>query len=899
MSLKKIVARSIRGGAILFQLLLLAVLGLQGFLVYCLIAFGHIPVPTATANEWLRGHSLKDYYLQGQSYQLDLNGTLHVYEAALHRHDLAAPIVQAQRLDLQFSPRSKSLKHLALYQGTLIQPAPYSSDGQRHEILGDIGLDLALQSGGAVLNLKAFTAQYGPLRILASALIDRAHLPTIKTSSAASTDPLESLFELLQNNRERDVFLKATEAPLLSLSLREQSTTEALKLAVFFEAQSLTHNALAIEAIQIHALADVNGANIAHSEALHFKASSLIYEQAHRFHIKNPNGTILTKEALALAKGQWPNCQIYADEVSTFGKSVDAAALQLSRAGPQSVQLITLGNGFGGPLAFKGSLNTEDFSGSGTLLGALNPQMLLSDEAVKKLPQLQLSGPSHCRVQLDWGPQFEEPEAHAFAHFIRPQLNGVHFEIVSLNARLDSENLEINPLRFKRGTQSLELHFFQNFESQSYGLTTKGRLIPKQYNPFMPRWWSGIFNEAITFNPHSWVEGDCVVYGDTPKYTTNFYYGQFEGGNLAYRDVPIDSGRLTLRGRNRYAEIHKLHAQSNSHWIKGDIHFTGYPDEIRASAGIRYDLEGKLPLVELRKLLPPQTAKNLDPFETAQAPSLRLQATQFREKDYPQFQGLSHLELDVDASKPLEFNDLPLQYLRFKLYARDKRLSLRKLDFGIAEGVGTGAIDRFEVPFGGDPWLRLELQVNDAEYDRARALLNAFKNKTPKAPATDRPTPNEKGLINLNLRSEGPANDLEKHSGFGHFTLDHDNLATIQLLGPFSMILEKTPLGFTSLKLNRMESEFAIADGYLKFSPLNINGPQTSIEANGTLKLSDQALDLLVGVNLIGNLEQKINPFKPITDILNPLTYLMQFRITGTVEEQQIRSLYDPRNLLP
>ena len=113
------------------------------------------------------------------------------------------------------------------------------------------------------------------------------------------------------------------------------------------------------------------------------------------------------------------------------------------------------------------------------------------------------------------------------------------------------------------------------------------------------------------------------------------------------------------------------------------------------------------------------------------------------------------------------------------------------------------------------------------------------------------------------------------------------------------MILEKTPLGFTSLKLNQMESDFALADGFMKFSPLSITGPQAKIEANGTLQMSDQALDLEVGVNLIGSLNKKFNPLWRITDIINPLNYLMQFRVSGTLENQSIRSLYDPRNLLP
>jgi len=96
-----------------------------------------------------------------------------------------------------------------------------------------------------------------------------------------------------------------------------------------------------------------------------------------------------------------------------------------------------------------------------------------------------------------------------------------------------------------------------------------------------------------------------------------------------------------------------------------------------------------------------------------------------------------------------------------------------------------------------------------------------------------------------------------------------------------------------------MESDFALADGFIKLSPLKITGPQATIEANGTLQMAEQNLDLVVGVNLIGNLNKKFNPLWRLTDAINPLNYLMQFRITGTLDNQTIRSLYDPRNLLP
>jgi hypothetical protein len=906
MSQKQIIPLGMHAGAFLLKTFLLVGLGLQGLLLYCLLAFGHIPLPANLANEWLRKHSIEDFYFQGQSYELELSGTLRIYEAKVFQEGLPSPIIEAQCLDLQFTPGSKSLAQLSLYRGTLFQPAPYAPDGQRHEVLRELGLDLGFSPEDAVLNLKAFTARYGPLRIVASASIEAASLPGINATGTTTADPLKSLFEQLAYTPERAAFLQTVQDPLLRLRLDQDQRprtaagpNEALQLAVSLEAEHFSHNVLEINALQIRTLAKLEAGSLALDETLHFGASSLVYEQGQRFHVKNPTGQIPTHEALALANGQWPNCWIRADAISAFGKSVQAATLQLSRTGPESVKLVALGNGFDGSIAFEGTLNSETYSGTGILQGALNPQTLLSDAAVKQLPKLQLSGPSYCEVKLQWGPRFEQPKARAFAHFIQPQLNGVDFEVVTLNAGLDSKGLNIQPLRFKRGTQWLALDFFQNFESQTYDIRTQGRLIPAHYNPFMPHWWRNIFNKDFSFNDESQVGGDCVIYGKTSPFSTDFYYGQFEARKLAYRNVPIHAGQFTLRGRNRYVEIHKLDAQSGADWIKGDIQFTGYPDEIRASAAIRYDLKGRLPLQKLRKLLPPQTATKLALFNTTQAPHLRFQAAQFREKDYPQFEGMSHLELDVDAPEPLEYHNLPLQYLRFKLYAREQGLSIRKLDFGMAGGVGTGAIDQFKAPSGAAPWLRLDLQVNNADYSHTRALLADFKENAARDPEAPSPDSSENGLVQLYLQSEGPANDLDQHSGFGRFNLDYEKLAKIQLLGPFSMILEKTPLGFTSLKLNQMRSDFALAGGYLKFSPLNITGPQTRIEANGTLKLSDQALDLVVGVDLTGSLNEKFNPFKPITDILNPLNYLLQFRITGTLDDQTVRSLYDPRNLLP
>lgn len=96
-----------------------------------------------------------------------------------------------------------------------------------------------------------------------------------------------------------------------------------------------------------------------------------------------------------------------------------------------------------------------------------------------------------------------------------------------------------------------------------------------------------------------------------------------------------------------------------------------------------------------------------------------------------------------------------------------------------------------------------------------------------------------------------------------------------------------------------MTGDFEIANEQLALSKVRLDGPKTKIEANGTMQLRDKALDMQVGVHLFGNVGKDSSPLKQITQALNPLTYLLKFHLTGTVEEQKLRSLFDPRNLLP
>ena len=154
-------------------------------------------------------------------------------------------------------------------------------------------------------------------------------------------------------------------------------------------------------------------------------------------------------------------------------------------------------------------------------------------------------------------------------------------------------------------------------------------------------------------------------------------------------------------------------------------------------------------------------------------------------------------------------------------------------------------------------------------------------------------------MLDAQLHACGPLDDPYRFTGEGRFSIRDRDLGTIQLLGPLSILLQGTVLGFTSFELNKMSAEFLVQDGIAEFTELLVNGPITRIEANGSMALESHALDMRVAVQLFGNSTDRNNPITRITDIISPLSTLLRFDLSGTLEKQRWRSIFDPRKLLP
>jgi hypothetical protein len=96
-----------------------------------------------------------------------------------------------------------------------------------------------------------------------------------------------------------------------------------------------------------------------------------------------------------------------------------------------------------------------------------------------------------------------------------------------------------------------------------------------------------------------------------------------------------------------------------------------------------------------------------------------------------------------------------------------------------------------------------------------------------------------------------------------------------------------------------MRGDFRYENDLVTFDPLRIDGAFTQIKAPGTLSLRDQALNMNVNVKLFGNVGRSDSNIRKIGELITkPIPNLLQFELTGTLKDQKLRSLYDPRNLI-
>ncbi len=892
----KIRARGLLFLELCLDLLLLILFSAQAFVAGCLCIYGYVPAPTQWLNETLLEQRFDGFYIQAESFRLKLSGEIELTNLLVYHSEMSDPILAADSIALQYGLRNKGTYQftptgLVLSNGTLQMPAIYSPDGNRTTILERVAFHLSPSEG--MIRVDSFAAQHADIRLRGS-----IEWP-LQSLGSAEMPPIERFYKLIAAILKEKEHFSPFIQPTLEFALTARAD-DSVDVSVLLSCEHLKHTYATGADFNFQTKFKLQNGVITPLLPLMLQAKQIDVPKFN-FAAKQIAAHVATDQWTGLLNGIWPEFDISAHTVDTYGVTLNSPQAKISPTNYPELQLSGTASGLNGGVAFSGKLNSTTKSGQIHANGSVDVFTLLPEAALTKLPELHFGSTPYYNLTVNLSEGFRLKSAIFRIDANDVTANGLTFDNILAQGSYNESTFSLDNILIERGKQWIDATFSRNNTTKDFKITLLGSALPEQYSPLLPEWWPAIFKD-IDFSQATYSYGDFVIYGGSGVPDPEvFFFGHAAAHRAAYRGALIDEGEMIVRGRGNYVELHNIDAKTGDGWAKGDVSFTSGKIPDQGLLSVRYHFDSLMPLDVASKVFGEAVATIISDFEVTQLPRVKLDGVTFNDA-YIQYADKDTFDLDADIDTPITFKKTPLDYLHFNLYSRKKGIYLRDVGFGYADGHGSALID-IESTLNDSKQLRFDLSLRDANQVKAVQDLPSFdgiEDHFTHAEAKKNEEVHRKGTLDLNLHAQGPLDNLYAYNGYGDFVTNNEQLGAIQLLGPLSSLLKNTRLNFTSFNLNQMNARFAVEQETVNFSDLTITGPRTKIWSQGTVHIPDQALNMDVRVSLfanMGNPDSAINTFRKL--ISSPLPNLLVFDLRGTIHDQKIRLSYDPRNFIP
>lgn len=887
--------------SILLELFLDAVLLLgfiiQAFVVGCLLVYGYLPLPANLVNQLINEKAPEDLSIQIEECRLHTNGTIHAIGISVRASHIKQSLFEAKSAEVNLAWMGLSelpeLKSFIITGGTLSMPAIYSPSGYNTPLLERIALRIQMNEAG--IEVDRFAALHDTIRLRGA-----IQLPPPKASQ--ELDPADAIHlfytqvgKILQKEKYTQHLLNPTIT--FDSTIAEDGSQKSFIIA---SSQQLDHPSINAEKIQIKAHLNWDKKTLSTTHPPILTASSISIPR-YKIEGEGLSAQIPANSIATIFKGDWPQVQLSAGGLSLERFNLDAPILTVDPSELPQIQFYGATRSLNGAIDLRGQLNTDDWSGKVRARGSVDLAKLVNESIADSFPEIQFGEAPDFDILLNFNENLSLRSAELAADVNNLTIDNLRFDHIRANGSFEEGIYSIDDLYLRRQDQWLDLKFRLDTQTNDYRAELFGSAVPYDYNSILPSWWEAIFLK-LDFSKVSYSLGDFIIYGNTKRKASDLYYGRVHARGVSYSGVFLDEGELIVRGRGSYTELHQLSARSGKGWAQGNISFASNSDEIKGPVSVRLDMDAKLTLEDAAKLFGEDIAQIIHNFETESLPHVQMEAAIFN-KEYPQYQGKSYFDLRASCDQAVTYNGIPLDHLKFDLYGRNHVTYLREMEFGYADGQGQATMD-VRTPPDGESSVRYKLKLVDSDQNqlvKSLPQLDNVKDSLGTEGAEDiAPEQREESRADINVYGEGPTSDIFAHKGYGTLEIRSEKLGTIQLLGPLSRLLQNTQLNFTSFNLNILRGEFEYSNEFVEFKTLQIDGPMTKIQAPGKLNLLDQSLDMRIKVNLFKNVGDPTSTIRKIGEFIGkPIPNLLAFEVTGTIQKQKIRSLYDPRNLLP
>lgn len=463
----------------------------------------------------------------------------------------------------------------------------------------------------------------------------------------------------------------------------------------------------------------------------------------------------------------------------------------------------------------------------------------------------------------------------------------------------DSGQVTIDNISTHDGTTDVTGLFFQDFNTWDYRILVKGQTFPTFINPWLDTldFWEDLW-EDIKF-PNQVPFADFDIGGRWHDHHVRDIFGAIQSKEISYKTIPAKSGHAYLRSLPKYLEIYDLHAQRDEGSINGSMYWVFNPYEYDKLTSSSYNFISTIYYDNILHFLPDNLRDDLKQLNFSTAPWIQVTSKLFNEeaKNIPDLTPETYVNFTGRTLQPVTYYEVPLDHLALTGTWKDQHIDFPEMKIGIADGLANAKamyhLDNREKP------LDFTVSLENANREKLQKIFkNHNKTESTQSSATIEVSPviSEEQKISITLAAKtNPDNIASAMTGLGEFTLTGKELQMLNLLGPLSKLLAKTPIPFASIKFNKATGKFVINNNALDFSLFQMESASSRLDASGTYNLGNEALDFKAKLFLLGGLNIPI--FKQILDAVNPIAHALEFKINGSLEEPGWRFVIDPRNI--
>jgi hypothetical protein len=883
---------------IVIDFLLLVSLLVQSLAIGCLIAYGYIPIPADWANQKLRDKESNGFHIQADSFRLKLWHSIELIGIKVYHSETEDPILEASSLEVQYRFKKSESHHsnltkLIFTNGTLSIPAVYSPDGKRTSVLENVTLHLSPTEQS--IRIESFFAKHEDIFLRGS-----IEWP-LRFEKNKRRFSIQHLYKLIASALKQKNKVSPFIQPTIEFSLSKR-LDNSTNVSLILSCEQLKHPRITGSYFSFGTAFLFKEGQLEPQAPLMLHAKSILFDDLDIF-AEDIFAHVKAEKWPGLFNGALPEFEVSAHQLTASRIKLDAPRITIAPSAFPVLQFSGTTCGLEGSVVVSGAFNSADKSGKISANGSFDVSTLLPDSIVKKLPELQFGLMPFYNLHIDFDPGFKVRKVNFHANFQELSVNELKFDNITAEGYYNQDILNIENIHIDRKKQWVDGSYYQDIKNRDFKIYLRGSVLPKQYNSLLPDWWSKIFKD-LYFDPNKLdlSEADFAIYGKMQKGANTSLFGHARVANLAYKEALFDTCDLIVRGNQNYIEIDSINAQVGSGRATGKLGFTVARDPQSGLVSVRYCFDALLPVETISNALGGNIADILGNFELTGMPDVQVEGVVFNEA-FKEYEGKDSVHLKAKVDTPLRFQETLLDHLKLKLIGQGDTIYLRDIQLGYADGIANARADIF-LTEAATPEMCFKLHLRDA--NQAKAIQNLFSSdntENPQTPSREESIDPAKslGLVDLNLHAKGPLTDIYGFKGYGDMEVRNKALGSIQLLGTLSELLKNTLFNFTSFNLDRMNVVFEVDREQLVITELEINGPRTRIWADeiGTLQLPDQALDMDLKVSLFantGNKDSVINAFGRA--IATPLPNLLSFKLTGTIDDQKVRSKFNPINLI-